>query len=41
MRRFFLSHLIYIPIDYLRQLTNTLFPWQKMISCVTKTLVLN
>lgn len=24
---FFLSHLIYIPIDYLRQLTNTLFPW--------------
>lgn len=25
MRRFFLSHLIYIPIDYLRQLTNTLF----------------
>lgn len=26
MRRFFLSHLIHIPIDYLRQLTNTLFP---------------
>ncbi len=29
MRRFFLSHLIYIPIDYLRQLTNTLFPLVK------------
>lgn len=26
---FFLSHLIYIPIDYLRQLTNTLFPGKK------------